>query len=86
MNQNIPQNGHRRVQRRGVEQRDWQATAKEALGALSKMDVPNVIRKNPYPALAIAGAAGLLVGITAVSYTHLRAHETSLHLVFPLLH
>ena len=66
--ENMPEhNGHRRVSRRATHEHDWQSTAREALGALSKMDVPNVIRKNPYPALAIAGATGLLIGITVGS-------------------
>jgi hypothetical protein len=65
-NQNIPHNGHR-VSRRGFDQREWQSTARDAFRALSRMDVPNVIRKNPVPALAIAGAAGLLIGITVGS-------------------
>jgi hypothetical protein len=66
--ENMPEqhNGHRRASRRGNEH-DWQATARDALGRLSKMDVPDVIRKNPYPALAVAGAAGLLIGITVGS-------------------
>ena len=66
--ENMPEqhNGHRRASRRGNEH-DWQATARDALGRLSEMDVPEVIRKNPYPALAIAGAAGLLIGITVGS-------------------
>ena len=67
--ENMPEqhNGHRRASRRGTNERDWQSTARDALGALSKMDVPDVIRKNPYPAIAIAGAAGLLIGITVGS-------------------
>ena len=56
-------NGHR-VSRRNS---DWQATAKQAADVLSKLDVPHVIRKNPYPALAIATGAGLLIGITVGS-------------------
>jgi len=60
-------NGHRRRFSRREREHDWQSTARDALGRLSKMDVPDVIRKNPYPALAIVGAAGLLVGITVGS-------------------
>ncbi len=56
-------NGHR-VSRRS---NDWQKTAKQAADVLSKLDVPQVIRKNPYPALAVAAGAGLLLGITVGS-------------------
>ena len=56
-------NGHR-VSRRNS---DWQATAKQAADVLSRLDVPHVIRKNPYPALAIAAGAGLLIGVTVGS-------------------
>jgi hypothetical protein len=62
-NQHLPHNGHR-VARHGFEQRDWQSTARDAFQTLSRMDVPDVVRKNPVPSLAIAGAAGLLIGIT----------------------
>jgi len=51
-------NGHRVSRRRN----DWQATAKQAADALSQLDVPHVIRKNPYPAMAVAAGAGLLIG------------------------
>jgi hypothetical protein len=54
-------NGHR-VSRRNKS--DWQATAKQAAEVLSRLDVPHVIRKNPYPALAVAAGAGLLIGVT----------------------
>lgn len=56
-------NGHR-VSRRNS---DWQATAKQAADVLSRLDVPHVIRKNPYPAMAVAAGAGLLIGITVGS-------------------
>jgi hypothetical protein len=58
-------NGHHRVSRRSTN--DWQATAKQAADVLSKLDVPHVIRKNPYPALAVAAGAGLIIGITVGS-------------------
>ncbi len=61
-NQHLPHNGHR-VARRGFDQRDWQSTARDAFKSLSRMDVPDVVRKNPAPSLAIAGAAGLLIGV-----------------------
>ena len=34
---------------------------------LSRLDVPHVIRKNPYPALAVAAGAGLIIGVTVGS-------------------
>ena len=66
MREHMPEhNGHRT--RRGRDDRDWQETARDAFGALQKMDVPDVIRKNPYPAMAVAGAVGLFLGITVGS-------------------
>ncbi len=57
-------NGHRAARRGRNEDRDWQATARDAVRSLQRMDVPDVIRKNPGPAMAIAGATGLVLGIT----------------------
>ncbi|HEY2369890.1 MAG TPA: hypothetical protein VGH87_26000 [Polyangiaceae bacterium] len=57
-------NGHR-VSRRI--NNDWQKTAKQAADVLSRLDVPQVIRKNPYPAMAVAAGAGLLIGVTVGS-------------------
>ena len=58
-------NGHR-VSRRNPTT-DWQATAKQAADVLSRFDVPHVIRKNPYPAMAVAAGAGILIGVTVGS-------------------
>ena len=58
-------NGHRGSRR--IKSSDWQATAKQAADVLSRLDVPHVIRKNPYPVIAIAAGAGLLIGITVGS-------------------
>ena len=61
--QHTEHNGHRGSRRNS----DWQATAKQAADVLSRLDVPHVIRKNPYPAMAVAAGAGLLIGITVGS-------------------
>ena len=43
------------------------------------------IRDSEYPILSIAASCAEGKTVMAVSYTHLRAHETSLHLVCRLL-
>ena len=63
--QHTEHNGHRGS--RKIRNSDWQATAKQAADVLSRLDVPQVIRKNPYPVIAIAAGAGLLIGITVGS-------------------
>lgn len=67
MRENMPEHNGHRTSRRGRYERDWPANVRDAFGALQKMDVPDVIRKNPYPAMAVAGAVGLMIGITVGS-------------------
>ena len=52
------------------EQRAWIASARTDVRDCLRSGIPRVLRASGY---------------TAVSYTHLRAHETSLHLVCRLL-
>ncbi|HEY1958431.1 MAG TPA: hypothetical protein VGH28_22595 [Polyangiaceae bacterium] len=59
-------NGHR-PQKHEARLESFAAVARQAKGALGKLDVQDSVRNYPYAAVAIAGGAGLVIGLTVGS-------------------
>lgn len=57
-------NGHRP---QGVRLDAFKSVARQAKGALGKLDVEDTVKSYPYAAVAIAGGAGLVIGLTVGS-------------------
>ena len=56
-------NGHQR-ERTQARVDAWANAARQAKGALSSLGIEGTVRKYPYAAVAIAGGAGFVVGLT----------------------
>ena len=63
-NMNEPNGHHEHTQARLDA---WATAAREAKGALGNLDIEQTVRKYPYAAVAIAGGAGLVIGLTVGS-------------------
>src|SRR5674536_34774 len=85
----LPQNAQFRIQcGTGVSETEAGDIISRGTTAPSPITIDGVlvVSSNWIPGYKIVETRGFIYGLTAVSYTHLRAHETPEHLVCRLLH